>query len=112
MDVIKDFAAALVQARQRKNATQEDVAWALSLSQATYNAWECGHRLCPYKHITSLINYFNDDVFTRKMLRILFSLQHQLSGLGGSPKEDVEKYYAKILSLLSDECNAWLKELK
>lgn len=60
MDVMKEFSGALLQARRRKDVTQEDVAWTLGLSHATYNAWECGHRLCPYKHIIALIKYFDD----------------------------------------------------
>jgi len=111
MDVLKDFSTALAQARQRKNVTQEDVAWQLGLSHASYNAWECGHRLCPYKHIIALINYFDDDVFTRKMIRILLSLQHQMSGLADSSKEEVDKYYTRIISLLSDEYKDWISSL-
>lgn len=52
MDILQEFSTALLQARHRKEATQEQVAWSLNVSQASYNAWECGHRLCPYKHIT------------------------------------------------------------
>ena len=58
MNILYDFSSALLQARQRKDATQEQIAFALDISQATYNAWECGHRICPYKHIIALICYF------------------------------------------------------
>ena len=51
MNMLYDFSSALLQARQRKGVTQEQIAFSLDISQATYNAWECGHRLCPYKHI-------------------------------------------------------------
>ena len=81
MTLLYDFSSALLQARQRKGVTQEQIAFALNISHATYNAWECGHRLCPYKHIIALISYFNDDQFTRQMLRILLTLQHNMAGL-------------------------------
>ena len=55
MNILYDFSSALLQARQNKGVTQEQIAFALDISQATYNAWECGHRLCPYKHIIALI---------------------------------------------------------
>ena len=74
MNILDDFSTALLQARQRKGATQENIAFALNISHATYNAWECGHRICPYKHIIALISYFDDDTFTRRMLRIMLSL--------------------------------------
>ena len=45
MNLLYDFSSALLQARQRKGATQEQIAFSLDISQATYNAWECGHRL-------------------------------------------------------------------
>ena len=45
MNILYDFSSALLQARQRKDATQEQIAFALDISQATYNAWECGHRI-------------------------------------------------------------------
>lgn len=61
MDLLYRFSTALLQARQRKDATQEQVAWAIGVSHATYNAWECGHRLCPYKHVIALIDYFDDE---------------------------------------------------
>ena len=64
MNILYDFSSALLQARQRKGATQEQIAFALSISQATYNAWECGHRICPYKHIIALINYFPHPAYT------------------------------------------------
>ena len=57
MNMLYDFSSALLQARQRKGVTQEQIAFSLDISQATYNAWECGHRLCPYKHIVALISY-------------------------------------------------------
>ena len=47
MNILYDFSSALLQARQNKGVTQEQIAFALEISQATYNAWECGHRLCP-----------------------------------------------------------------
>ena len=81
MNLLYDFSSALLQARQRKGATQEQIAFSLNISHATYNAWECGHRLCPYKHIIALITYFDDDKFTRQMLRILLTLQHNMAGL-------------------------------
>ena len=109
MNLLNDFSKALLQARIRKSVTQEQIAWALGLSQATYNAWECGHRLCPYKYIIALINYFDDDIFTRQMLRILLSLQHQMSGLNGKTKTELTTYYMHLLALLTDECAEWLK---
>ena len=69
MNLLYDFSSALLQARQRKGVTQEQIAFALDISHATYNAWECGHRICPYKHIIALISYFDDEQFTRQMLR-------------------------------------------
>ncbi|MBR1879066.1 MAG: helix-turn-helix transcriptional regulator [Paludibacteraceae bacterium] len=111
MDILHEFSTALLQARQRKNATQEQVAWDINVSQASYNAWECGHRLCPYKHIVSLINYFDDEQFTRRVLRILLMLQHNMAGLDRLPKEDMKHYYRRLLALLSDECNRWLQSL-
>lgn len=111
MNLINDFSTALLQARQQKQVTQEQVAWALGISHATYNAWECGHRLCPYKHIIALINYFNDERFTRHMLRILLTLQHQMAGLEKMQKEELTTYYNKLISLLNDECSEWLKTI-
>ena len=61
MNMLFDFSSALLQARQRKGVTQEQIAFSLNISQATYNAWGCGHRLCPYKHIVALISYFDDE---------------------------------------------------
>ena len=61
MNILYEFSSALLQARQNKNVTQEQIAFALDISQATYNAWECGHRICPYKHIIALICYFDDN---------------------------------------------------
>ena len=112
MDLLYRFSTSLLQARQRKQATQEQVAWAIGVSHATYNAWECGHRLCPYKHIIALINYFNDEQLTRSMLRILLTLQHNMAGLNKMSKEEITRYYLKIISLLADECAALLNEQK
>lgn len=112
MDILYEFSSALLQARQRKQATQEQVAWSLEVSHATYNAWECGHRLCPYKHIIGLINYFDDEQFTRAMIRILLTLQHNMAGLNQMNEEDLTAYYTKLLAVLSDECQRWVKDLK
>ena len=111
MNILNDFSTALLQARQRKGVTQENIAFALNISHATYNAWECGHRICPYKHIISLINYFDDDLFTRRMLRILLALQHNMAGLSGKSKTETSAFYMKIIALLADECAQWLKEI-
>jgi transcriptional regulator with XRE-family HTH domain len=112
MNILHDFSTALLQARQRKGVTQEQIAWSLNVSQASYNAWECGHRLCPYKHIVGLINYFDDDLFTRRVLRILLTLQHDMAGLNKLPEAEIQKYYSKLLSLLVDECGQWLKTIQ
>lgn len=112
MDILQEFSTALLQARQRKEATQEQVAWALNVSQASYNAWECGHRLCPYKHIIGLINYFDDDLFTRRVLRILLTLQHNMAGLNMLSEAELKRYYEKLIVLLSDECEQWIQTLK
>ena len=112
MNIIYDFSSALLQARQRKGATQESIAFSLDISQATYNAWECGHRLCPYKHIIALINFFDDDEFTRSMLRILLSLQHNMAGLNKKSTAERTTFYMKIIALLADECANWLKSLE
>lgn len=40
MNILDDFSTALLQARQRKGVTQENIAFALNISHATYNAWE------------------------------------------------------------------------
>ena len=106
MNILYDFSSALLQARQRKGATQEQIAFALSISQATYNAWECGHRICPYKH-----NYFNDEQFTRQILRILLSLQHNMAGLNKKSTAELTTYYMKLIALLADECAEWLKTI-
>ncbi len=111
MNILNDFSTALLQARQRKGVTQENIAFALNISHATYNAWECGHRICPYKHIISLINYFDDDLFTRRMLRILLALQHNMAGLSGKSKTETSAFYMKIIALLADECAQWLKDI-
>ena len=100
MNILYDFSSALLQARQRKGVTQEQIAFALDISQATYNAWECGHRICPYKHIVALIGYFDDEQFTRRMLRILLSLQHNMAGLNRkSTAARIWKRYAKWESI-------------
>ena len=112
MDILHEFSTALLQARQRKEATQEQVAWSLNVSQASYNAWECGHRLCPYKHIVGLINYFDDELFTRRVLRILLTLQHNMAGLNALSEKEIKSYYSKLIVLLSDECEQWIKTLK
>lgn len=109
MDILREFSTALLQARQRKGATQEQVAWEMNVSQASYNAWECGHRLCPYKHIIALINYFDDEQFTRRVLRILLTLQHNMAGLNKLSEEELKRYYEKLIVLLSDECEQWIK---
>ena len=111
MNILYDFSSALLQARQRKGATQEQIAFAMGISQATYNAWECGHRLCPYKHIVALISYFDDEQFTRSMLRILLSLQHNMAGLNRKSSAELTTYYMKLIALLADECAEWLKTL-
>ena len=110
MDLLYRFSTALLQARQRKDATQEQVAWAIGVSHATYNAWECGHRLCPYKHVIALIDYFDDELFTRCMLRILLTLQHNIANHKKKSKAELTSYYLKIIGLLADECAAWLRE--
>lgn len=110
MDVLFEFSTALLQARLRKGTTQEQVAWSIGVSQATYNAWECGHRFCPYKHTIALINYFDDELFTRRMLRILLTLQHNMAGLNKRSKEEITSFYLKTIGLLADECANWLKE--
>ena len=111
MNILDDFSTALLQARQHKGATQENIAFALNISHATYNAWECGHRLCPYKHIIALIHYFNDDLFTRRMLRIMLTLQHSMAGLSGKSKVEITSFYQNLMSLLAEECSDWLKSL-
>lgn len=112
MDILHEFSTALLQARQRKEATQEQVAWTLNVSQASYNAWECGHRLCPYKHIVGLINYFDDELFTRRVLRILLTLQHNMAGLNSLSEQEIKNYYSKLIVLLADECEQWIKGLQ
>lgn len=112
MDILYDFSSALLQARQRKGATQEQIAWSLNISHATYNAWECGHRLCPYKHIIALINYFDDEQFTRRMLRILLTLQHNMAGLNRMSEAELNAYYTKLIALMADECTEWLQSIK
>lgn len=109
MNILDDFSTALLQARQRKGVTQENIAFALNISHATYNAWECGHRICPYKHIIALIHYFDDDLFTRRMLRIMLTLQHSMSGLNGKSEAEIVSFYQKLMSLLAEESSEWLK---
>lgn len=112
MNILYDFSQALLQARQRKGVTQEQIAWSLDISHATYNAWECGHRICPYKHIIALINYFDDEQFTRSMLRILLTLQHKMAGLDRMSDAELTTYYMKLIALMADECADWLKSIK
>lgn len=111
MNILYDFSSALLQARQRKNVTQEQIAFALDISQATYNAWECGHRICHYKHIIALICYFDDELFTRRMFRIQLTLQHNMAGLNKKSKEELTTYYSRLISLLADESAEWIKSL-
>jgi transcriptional regulator with XRE-family HTH domain len=111
MNILYDFSSALQQARQRKNVTQEQIAFTLDVSQATYNAWECGHRLCPYKHIIALICYFDDEQFTRRMFRILLTLQHNMAGLNRKSKSELTTFYMKLIAILADESAEWLKTL-
>ena len=91
---------------------EKQIAFALDISQATYNAWECGHRICPYKHIVALISYFDAEQFTRCMLRILLSLQHNMAGLNRKSIAELNTYYMKLIALLADECAEWLKTLQ
>lgn len=112
MNLLYDFSSALLQARQRKGVTQEQIAFALDISHATYNAWECGHRICPYKHIIALISYFDDELFTRKMLRILLVLQHNMSGLNRKSTIELKSYYTKLIKLFDDEVSEWLKTIE
>jgi transcriptional regulator with XRE-family HTH domain len=111
MNLLYDFSSALLQARQRKGVTQEQIAFALDISKATYNAWECGHRLCPYKHIIALIGYFDDDKFARHIFRILLILQHSMAGLNRKSKSELTSDYTKLISLLADESKRWLESL-
>ena len=111
MNLLYDFSSALLQARRRKGVTQEQIAFAMDISHATYNAWECGHRICPYKHIIALISYFDDEQFTRQMLRILLNLQHNMAGLNRKDPAQLTTYYMKLIALLTDECAEWLKTL-
>lgn len=111
MNILDDFSTALLQARQRKGVTQENIAFSLNISHATYNAWECGHRICPYKHIIALIHYFDDDLFTRRMLRIMLTLQHSMAGFRGKSKGETSSFYMKFMSLLAEECTEWLKSV-
>ena len=111
MNILDDFSTALLHARQRKGVTQENIAFALNISHATYNAWECGHRICPYKHIIALINYFDDDLFTRRMLRTMLSLQHNIAGLNGKSASEISAFYKKLIRLLADECSEWLETI-
>lgn len=111
MNLLYDFSSALLQARRLKGVTQEQIAFALDISHATYNAWECGHRICPYKHIIALISYFDDEQFTRQMLRILLTLQHNMAGLNRKSTAELTIYYRKLIALLADECDEWIKTL-
>ena len=74
-------------------------------------AWECGHRICPYKHIIALICYFDDDQFTRRMFRILLTLQHNMAGLNRKSKDELTAYYSKLIRLLADESLEWIKTI-
>jgi len=111
MNILHDFSSALLQARQRKDVTQEQIAFALDISQATYNAWKCSHRICPYKHIIALICYFDDDQFTRRMFRILLTLQHNMAGLSKKSKDELTTYYSRLINLLAEESSEWIKTL-
>ena len=44
MNILNDFSTALLQDRQRKGVTQENIAFALNISHATYNAWKIKDR--------------------------------------------------------------------
>lgn len=112
MNILDDFSTALLQARQRKGVTQENIAFALNISHPTYNAWECGHRLCPYKYIIALIHYFDDDIFTRRMLRIMLTLQHSMAGLSGKSKAEISSFYTKLMLLLAEECFEWINSFE
>ncbi|MBQ9642031.1 MAG: helix-turn-helix transcriptional regulator [Bacteroidaceae bacterium] len=111
MNLLYDFSSALLQARQRKGVTQEQIAFTLDISQATYNAWECGHRICPYKHIIALISYFDDEQFTRRMLRILLTLQHNMAGLNRKSATELTSFYTKLVKLLDDVVSDWLNTI-
>ena len=74
-------------------------------------SWECGHRICPYKHIIALICYFDDDQFTRRMFRILLTLQHNMAELNRKSKDELTAYYSKLIRLLADESLEWIKTI-
>ncbi len=112
MDILQEFSTALLQARQQKQVTQEQIAWSIGVSQATYNAWECGHRLCPYKYIIALINYFDEERFTRSMLRIWLTLQHNMAGLNTMSEAQLTAFYMKLLAVLTEECTEWLQTMQ
>jgi hypothetical protein len=59
----------------------------------------------------ALIGYFDDEQFTRKMLRILLSLQHNMAGLNRKSTAELTTYYMKLIALLADECAEWLRTL-
>lgn len=58
-----------------------------------------------------LITYFDDEQFTRRMLRILLSLQHNMAGLNRKSTAELHTYYMKLIALLADECAEWLKTI-
>jgi hypothetical protein len=63
--------------------------------------YHCPHQLLQY-----------DEQFTRQMLRILLSLQHNMAGLSKKSTAELTTYYMKLLALLADECAEWLKSLE
>ena len=54
----------------------------------------------------------DDEQFTRCMLRILLSLQHNMAGLNRKSIAELNTYYMKLIALLADECAEWLKTLQ
>jgi hypothetical protein len=62
-------------------------------------------------YIVALISYFDDEQFTRSMLRILLSLQHNMAGLNKKTIAELNTYYMKLIAVLADECAEWLKTL-
>jgi len=55
--------------------------------------------------------FCDDDQFTRQMLRILLTLQHNMAGLNRKSTAELTTYYQKLITLLADECAEWLKTL-
>ena len=45
------------------------------------------------------------------MLRILLSLQHNMTGLNKKTTAELKTYYMKLIAVLADECAEWLKTL-